>query len=142
MIACAKVGLDIVTATPRGYEPTAEIVAEGIDIAAKTGSSVKVMKDPFEAVRGADIVYTDVWVSMGQEDERDKRLKDFRDYQINEKLMKNTGKKTLLMHCLPAHRGEEVTDVIDGPNSIIYDQAENRMHMQKAILYTLLAAKR
>ena len=94
--------------------------------------------DPFEAVKDSDVVYTDVWTSMGQEEEREKRLEDFKMFQVNQTLLGSTGKETLIMHCLPAHRGEEISDVIDGKHSIVYDQAENRMHVEKAVLLKFL----
>ena len=138
LIAAAKTGISMNIATPVGYEPDAEILAEAIKTAEKNKAVIRTFNDPFEAVNGVDIVYTDVWVSMGQEDEREKRLKDFSEFQVNDKLMRAAKSDTLIMHCLPAHRGEEITDVIDGKNSIVYDQAENRMHVQQAILLKLL----
>jgi len=138
VMAAAKTGISMNIATPEGYEPDAEILGEAEKSAKKNRAVIQKFNDPFEAVKGADIVYTDVWVSMGQEDEREKRLKDFSAFQVNDKLMRAAKSDTLIMHCLPAHRGEEITDVIDGKNSIVYDQAENRMHVQKAILLKLL----
>jgi len=131
-------GINMNIATPGGYEPDAEIFDEAVKIAQQNKAVIRKFNDPFDAVKGTDVVYTDVWVSMGQEEEREKRLKDFKDFQVNDKLMKAAKRDTLIMHCLPAHRGEEITDVIDGKNSIVYDQAENRMHVQKAILLKLM----
>ena len=113
-----------------------------MEIAKKSGSLIEGQEGPYEAVRDSDVVYTDVWVSMGQEEEREKRLRDFQGFQINEALMRSAKDDALIMHCLPAHRGEEITEVIDGRNSIVYDQAENRMHVQKAILMKILSSKR
>ncbi|MGB2630844.1 MAG: ornithine carbamoyltransferase [Candidatus Omnitrophota bacterium] len=141
LMTCAKAGVNMKVATPAGYRPPEDIYEEAVMTAAKNGALIKLFDDPRQAVEGSDIVYTDVWVSMGQEAEREKRLKDFASFQVNEELMKAAKKGALIMHCLPAHRGEEVTDVIDGKNSIIYDQAENRMHVQKAILLKLLGRK-
>ncbi|MBF0252356.1 MAG: ornithine carbamoyltransferase [Candidatus Omnitrophica bacterium] len=138
LMASAKVGLNINIATPKGYEPAGEIVERAKKEAKKNKSFVNVMNDPKEAIKKADIVYTDVWTSMGQEAEKEQRLKDFKGYQVNETLLSNTGKETLIMHCLPAHRGEEISDIVDSKNSIIYDQAENRMHVEKALLYLLM----
>jgi ornithine carbamoyltransferase len=138
LMVCAKTGVNIRAGSPEGYECDADIFDEAVKIASANGSRVEKTNDPYKAVEGADIVYTDVWASMGQEDEREKRLKDLRAFQVNEKLLKSAGGDALIMHCLPAHRGEEITDVIDGKNSIVYDQAENRMHVQKAILLKLL----
>ncbi len=140
MLACAKTGISVKIATPRGYEPDPADVefsrAQGI----KTSSKVELFNDPHEAVKDADIIYTDVWTSMGQEEEKEKRLRDFEKYQINTLLMRGAKPNALVMHCLPAHRGEEITsDVIDGKNSIVYDQAENRMHVQKALLVKLFS---
>ena len=138
LMACAKTGINMKVATPRGYEPNAEVFSKAREIAKKNGKDFSLSNDPKEAVTGADIVYADVWISMGQEEEREKRLNDFKGFQVNQQLMKSAEEDAMIMHCLPAHRGEEVTDVIDGKNSIIYDQAENRMHVQKAILFMML----
>ncbi len=134
LMASAMTGVNMRVATPEGYRPPADIFDEASKIAKTKGAVFEMFPDPYEAVRGSDVVYTDVWVSMGQEEEREKRLKDFEKFQVNERLMRAAKKDALIMHCLPAHRGEEITDVIDGKNSIVYDQAENRMHVQKAIL--------
>ncbi|RKY42434.1 MAG: ornithine carbamoyltransferase [Candidatus Makaraimicrobium thalassicum] len=138
LMVCAKTGVSMKIATPEGYGPSREIFDEASKIAKSKRAVMEMSTDPYEAVRGSDIVYTDVWVSMGREEERDKRLRDFERFQVNERLMKAAKKNALIMHCLPAHRGEEITDVIDGKNSIVYDQAENRMHVQKAILLKIL----
>lgn len=138
LMACAKTGVNIKAATPRGYEPDGDVLRKARVEAADTRSVVEITNDPVEAVKGADFVYTDVWTSMGQEVEQDKRLSDFEGFQINETLIKKAGNDPMIMHCLPAHRGQEVTDIIDGKNSIIYDQAENRLHMQKAVLTHLM----
>lgn len=120
-------------ATPAGYKPDAEIVAGG-------GDRVSLFEDPLEAARGADLVVTDVWASMGQEQEQTEREREFSAFQVNKTLMAQTNKDALFMHCLPAHRGEEVTaDVIDGPQSVVWDEAENRLHAQKALLEFLMA---
>jgi ornithine carbamoyltransferase len=140
MCASAKVGLDMKVATPKGYEPDKKAADVAKKCAAIPGSKIEFSHDPKIVAKGADIIYTDVWVSMGQEKEADKRMKDFKAFQINDDIMKLTNKNCLVMHCLPAHRGDEITDsVIDSKNSVIYDQAENRMHIQKAILLKLLA---
>jgi len=138
LMIAAKTGLNVSVATPKGYEPTREVVEKAVCAAKKSGANIDISNDPLAAVRGADVVYTDVWVSMGQEEEKQKRLLDFNGFQINETLMKNASADAFIMHCLPAHRGEEITDVVDGKNSIVYDQAENRMHVQKAILLKML----
>jgi ornithine carbamoyltransferase len=132
---CSKVGMDMTLACPKGYEPNPEVVSKAREEAKRNGCKIRVTSDPKEAVRGADIVYTDVWASMGQEREYDKRVKIFKPYQVNVRLVKDAKEDYLFMHCLPAHRGEEVTDeVADSKNSVIFDQAENRMHTQKALL--------
>jgi ornithine carbamoyltransferase len=134
MDAAARLGFDFVLACPPGYEPDAAITAEA-------GKRVTITHDVDAAARGADVVYTDVWTSMGQEAEAKARLRAFQPYQVNERLVALAGPKALVMHCLPAHRGEEITDaVIDGPQSVVFDQAENRLHMQKAIMVWLLGA--
>lgn len=136
---CSKVGMNITLACPKGYEPQSRVVSRGKEEARRSGCEVMVMNDPKETVRGADVIYTDVWASMGQEKERQERLKIFRPYQINAELTKLAKKDHIFMHCLPAHRGEEVTDeVADSKNSIIFDQAENRMHTQKALLALIM----
>lgn len=135
LLACSLVGIDVSIACPPGYEPNAEVLELGRKRAAESGSKLEVINDPDEAVVGADVVYTDVWVSMGQEGEKMRRLQDFKGYQVNAELLRRAKEDVIFMHCLPAHRGEEVTDeVIDGPHSVVFDQAENRLHVQKAIL--------
>ena len=140
MCAAAKVGLDMKIATPKGYEPTSEMVGIAKSFARKSGSRIELSNDPNLAAKDTDVIYTDVWVSMGQEKEAKTRMKAFKDFQINNALMKHAKAKCLVMHCLPAHRGEEIVDsVIDLKSSVVYDQAENRMHTEKAILLKLLA---
>jgi len=135
----ARLGMKLVISTPPGYEPDKKILEGGLKLAKATGADIKVLHEPGEAVKKADVIYTDVWVSMGMEKEREERLKVFKPYQVNERLISKAKKDVLVMHCLPAHRGEEITDdVLDGPNSIVFDQAENRLHVQKAILEFLL----
>jgi ornithine carbamoyltransferase len=134
MDAAARLGFDFVLACPPGYEADPAITAAA-------GAHVEVVHDVAEAVRGADVLYTDVWTSMGQEDEAQERLRAFRDYQIDDALVAAAGPDVLVMHCLPAHRGEEITaSVLDGPRAVVFDQAENRLHVQKAILVWLLRA--
>ncbi len=133
----AKLPLHLVICSPSGYEPDTQT----LDYARAQGiSTIEVLSDPVAAVKGADVIYTDVWASMGQEDEAAERRKIFMPYQVNSELMAHADKEALVMHCLPAHRGDEITDeVIDGPQSIVFDEAENRMHVQKAIIVTLMA---
>ncbi len=139
MMAAAKVGMDFVAATPPGYEPDAAEVSSARREAAAMVSTVSLCHDPREAVRGAHVVYTDVWTSMGQEAESQARLRAFRPYQVNEALMAEAAPEAVFLHCLPAHRGEEVTaEVIDGPRSAVFDQAENRMHIFQALLSLLM----
>jgi len=139
MYGCAKVGMDISVATPEEYKCDEEVVSNAKDDAKKSGSQVITTTDPVEAVKDADIVYSDTWVSMGQEEEKAERIKIFKPYQVNRKLFDNAKKDAIFMHCLPAYRGFEVTeDVIDSPNSVIFDEAENRLHAQKAIMATLM----
>ena len=140
MCAAAKAGLDMKIATPRGYEPAADVVKMAKGFSAESGSKIEFSNDPKKAAKGADILYTDVWVSMGKEKEAKKREKAFKSFQLNDALVKLAKPGAIIMHCLPAHRGEEITDsVIDSKNSVVYDQAENRMHVEKAILLKLLA---
>ncbi len=142
LLACAKCGVNVSVATPAGFGPMKEFVQEAQAEARRTKVKVDVTDNPFDAVKGADIIYTDVWTSMGQEHERDMRLKVFKDYQVNKALLKATKKKSHVMHCLPAHRGEEVDDeVLDSRNSIVLTQAENRLYVSKALLMYLLGAK-
>jgi ornithine carbamoyltransferase len=140
MSVAARVGAEIRVATPPGYEPDALIVAEMRQAARETRGAVELFHSPEEAVEGAQAVYTDVWASMGQEGEAAARAKTFASYQVNDALMKRAAPDALFMHCLPAHRGAEVTDaVMDSPRSIVFDQAENRLHVQKAILLMLIS---
>jgi len=139
MMACVKVGIDVRFAGPKGYGPNAEIVNVAKGVAKKNGCTIEFGKNPKEAVKGAHVIYSDVWVSMGQESQTAKRVREFKGYQINGDLVKLADKDYIFMHCLPAHRGMEVTaDIIDGKHSVIFDQAENRLHAQKAVLLKLL----
>ena len=139
LLTCACLGSSIRMATPPDYEPAAQVVADAHAIARETGARIEVSSDPEAAVRGVDAVYTDVWASMGQEQEAAERAAIFAPYQVNEDLMHAAAEHAVFMHCLPAHRGSEVTDaVIDSPRAVVFDQAENRLHVQKAILLLLL----
>jgi len=139
MMGAAKLGVNISIATPEGYEPDADMIQQSKDHASETGAQIQLVHDPKEAIADADIVYSDVWASMGQEEEQKERELAFANYQINEELVKYAKKDYQFMHCLPAHRGEEVSEgVIDGKHSIIYDQAENRLHAQKAIMAAIM----
>jgi len=143
LLIAACLGSQISVATPKGYEPEKAVVERARDLALLSGAKIEVVNDPKTAVMGADAVYTDVWASMGQEEETTKRAKIFADYQVNEELMLLAARHAVFMHCLPAHRGYEVAaPVIDGPNSIVFEQAENRLHVQKAILLLLMSDKR
>jgi ornithine carbamoyltransferase len=138
----ALVGMDICVASPKGYEPNQAIFENTKNIGMKNGASIEFTNDPIEAVANADVILTDVWASMGQEAEQAERLKVFSGFQVNEQLCKYAKADYLFMHCLPAHRGEEVTsEIIDGPHSVVFDEAENRLHAQKAILKLLLEEK-
>ena len=137
--AAARLPFHLSLACPEGYDPDSRILDRGRKAAPE---GIALFRDPAEAARGADVVYTDVWASMGQEEEAERRKTVFRPYQVNDTLLENAKKDVLVMHCLPAHRGEEITDaVMDGPRSIVYDQAENRLHIQKAVLETLLGGR-
>ena len=139
MLAAASLGATISVATPEGFEPSAAMTKAAKALAAISGGSVEVVHDPLDAVAGADAVYTDVWASMGQESEAEDRRKIFAPYQVNQNLFSCAARHAVFMHCLPAHRGDEVTEaVIDSPRSVVFDQAENRLHIQKAILALLL----
>jgi ornithine carbamoyltransferase len=142
IFAAAKAGSQMSVATPVGYEPDSEIVRKAEEQGKETGSTLNVTNDPQEAVEDADAVYTDVWASMGQEQEKEKKTNFFTSFQVNRGLMEKAKPDALFMHCLPAHRGEEVSDeVIDSPQSVVFDQAENRLHVQKAIMLLLLKEK-
>jgi len=139
MFGAPKVGMDIAVATPGGYAPDAEIVARAKGDADMAGTKVTVTTSIDEAVKGADVVETDVWASMGQEEEAEKRRRDFAKWQVDRRVMSLAKREAIFMHCLPAHRGEEVAaEVIDSAQSVIYDEAENRLHVQKAILHVLM----
>ena len=132
-------GMAISVACPQGYEPNASIVAWARARAERTGAAIEIVQDPFIAVKGADVLYTDVWTSMGRENEEAQRTEALRPYQLNERLVAAADPDAIVMHCLPAHRGQEITtDVLDGPQSVVLDQAENRLHVQKAMLIKLL----
>jgi ornithine carbamoyltransferase len=139
LLAGATAGMHVRVAGPSGFDPAPAVVSRAAEIAAWTGGSVEVMRDPFEAADGVDVLATDTWTSMGQEDDGRDRLTPFRPYQVNDKLLGAAGPEAIVLHCLPAHRGEEITDdVFDGPQSAVFDQAENRLHAQKALLAWLL----
>ncbi len=128
-------GMDVVIASPGGYEPDAGILAAARQDAAQTGAALAVVKDPEEAVAGADVIYTDVWASMGQEEEAEEKEKQFLAYQVNRQLLSRAKKDAIVLHCLPAKRGKEITDeVMDGPQSAVFAEAENRLHAHKAIM--------
>lgn len=139
LLATTLLGMDFTVACPPGYEPDPEITKEAFKIAEKTGSNLEVTPHVQKAVKGADVLYTDVWVSMGDEEEADQRLKDLQAYQINSELLKLADPEAVVLHCLPAVRDQEITEeVLNGPQSAVWDQAENRLHAQKALLYFLL----
>jgi ornithine carbamoyltransferase len=140
LIGGAKMGMTVAVATPPGFEVTEDVEDLATAFASEGGGDIFLTYEPREAVSGADVIYTDTWTSMGQEEETGRRLKVFPPYQVNEDLVTTAGKDdVIVMHCLPAHRGQEITDqVADGPHSVLFDQAENRMHAQKALLATLL----
>jgi ornithine carbamoyltransferase len=139
MFGAARLGVHIAVATPKGYEPKADAIEWTMTEGRQTGSSCLVTNDPIEAVRGADVVYTDVWASMGQEAEAAERKKIFMPYQVNEALVAHAHPDAVFMHCLPAHRGEEVSaGVIDSPRAVVFQEAENRLHAQKAIMARLM----
>jgi ornithine carbamoyltransferase len=139
MHTAALLGMHMTVCSPEGYEPNARVVSDAMVKARESGADIQILNDPEEGVRGADAVYTDVWASMGQEDEIEERSAIFNDYRVDEEMMAVAKSGAFFMHCLPAHRGQEVTaGVIDGPNSIVYDIAENRLHVQKAVLALLV----
>ena len=135
MVACAKLGMDFVAATPEGYEPSDEVVGWARAAANVSGSSVELTHDPRAGAEGADVLYTDVWTSMGQEEERERRLADLAGFGIDDALLQLGNERAIVLHCLPAHYGEEITkEVLYGPRSAVWDQAETRLHAQKALL--------
>ncbi|HOM04210.1 MAG TPA: ornithine carbamoyltransferase [Candidatus Kapabacteria bacterium] len=139
MDAGARLGVNVTVACPKGFEPNLIAFQEATEAAKATGAKIEVVHSPQEGVKGADVVYTDVWASMGQEAEAAKRRQIFMPFQVNAELMKHAKDDAIFMHCLPAHRGDEVTDeVIDAPYSVVFDEAENRLHAQKAIMYQLM----
>ena len=139
LLGCSKVGMDISVASPMGYQPTDMILKKAQECAKLSGSKITITDDVYEACKGADVLYTDVWTSMGQEEEQEQRKQIFSGYQINSEILKIANEDALVMHCLPAHRGEEITDeVMEGPNSVVFDEAENRLHVQKSIMSLLM----
>lgn len=139
LFACARLGMNFTIASPEGYGLPKDVIAKAKEIAQETGISIKSIRDPIEAVKSAQVIYTDTWVSMGQEEEMKQRESVFTPYQVNAKLVSQADPSAIVLHCLPAHRGQEITDeVADGPQSKIFPQAENRMHAQKAVLVTLM----
>lgn len=139
LLASSRVGMWVTVASPPGYEPDPRVVAASQAEAARWGGRVQLVTDPLQAVAGAQVVYTDVWTSMGQEAQQEERRRVFRDYQVNAQLLTRADPRAVVLHCLPAHRGEEITDeVLDGPQSAVLDQAENRLHAQKAVLSLVL----
>lgn len=143
LLGCARMGMTVAVAHPRGYAPDGETVTRAREFAAESGGAVQITEDPAEACDGAHVVYTDVWASMGQEDEAKERLARFEGFQVDAAMMARAERSAIFLHCLPAHRGEEVSaEVIDGPRSVVFDQAENRLHAQKAILVQLMGRRR
>jgi len=139
MLGSAMVGMDFAVGCPSGYEPDADLTKEAERIAAENGSVIEILHDAKEAVKGADVIYTDVWVSMGEEKEKEEKERLFLPYQVNQSLVEAAKDDCIVMHCLPAHRGYEITDeVVDGPHSVVFDEAENRLHAQKAVMLTLM----
>ncbi len=143
LLTAACLGSKIRVATPPGYAPDAQVVADAREIAQRTGGVIELLCDPNAAVSGADAIYTDAWVSMGHEHEAEERARTFPPFQVNEDLVAGAAPHAVFMHCLPAHRGQEITDqIMDSPRSVVFDQAENRLHVQKAILMLLLGGKK
>jgi ornithine carbamoyltransferase len=139
MVACAKLGSNFTAATPLGYEPSDEVVGWALAAAEASGGTVTLTSEPRAAAEGADVLYTDVWTSMGQDDERDQRLLDLAEYRLDAGLVGLAGEKAIVLHCLPAHYGEEITEeVLYGPQSAVWDQAENRLHAQKALMALII----
>ncbi|MFN2149621.1 MAG: ornithine carbamoyltransferase [Anaerolineales bacterium] len=142
LFACALLGMNFTLAAPEGYQLPPKVIEQAEILAGASGTSIQTLRDPREAVHNANVIYTDTWISMGQEEEAERRRKVFPPYQVNQDLVKQADPDVIVLHCLPAHRGEEITDeVADGKHSAIFQQAENRMHAQKAILVRLLVDK-
>src|SRR5438034_7697650 len=140
MVAAAKLGMSFRAATPKGYEPSAEAVEIAREAAAESGATIELLADPREAAAGADVLYTDVWTSMGQEEERERRLRELAGFGIDQELLDVAGSSAIVLHCLPAHYGEEIAeDVLYGPQSAVWDQAENRLHAQKALMALVIS---
>jgi ornithine carbamoyltransferase len=139
MLAAGILGMELVISAPEGYDPEKEFLDKAEALCSKNGGRVRYERQPVRAVEGAGVIYTDVWASMGKDEERDRRKQIFLSYQVNDQLLQKAPKNAVVMHCLPAHRGEEITDaVMDGDRSVVFDQAENRLHAQKAVLLHLL----
>ncbi len=140
MLGSALVGMDMTACVPEGYDPNQEIFEKAVELGKENDTKIDRMRRPKEAVKDADVIYTDVWVSMGDEEEKERRMNDFEGYQINKGLLEKADEDVIVMHCLPAHRGVEITDeVIDGPHSVVFDQAENRLHAEKALMAELMS---
>lgn len=140
MLGAAQMGLTLTIACPQAYQPSENILNQALHMAETTGALIDIVEEPKQAVKGADAVYTDVWASMGQEDEAENRREIFRPYQVNAELLSESPSHTVIMHCLPAHRGEEITDqVLESSQSLVFEEAENRLHVQKALMVFLLA---
>lgn len=139
LAASVKVSMNVKIATPKNYALDSGVLGRAIETAKTSGSRVEIGNDPVEAVKGADVIYTDVWVSMGQESEKNKKIEAFKGFQVNSGLVKLANKNAYIMHCLPAHRGEEITDeIMEGKNSVVFDEAENRLHIAKAVMIKLM----
>ncbi len=142
LYGCSKVGIDVSIATPKGYEPDADVVAKSLEFAKESGCTVSIGYDPSEAVKNASAVYTDTWVSMGMEEDKERRINDFKGFIVDEQLMQNAAEGAIFLHCLPGYRGFEVSaEVMDGSASRIFDEAENRLHVQKAVMVKLMGEK-
>ncbi|MFP4609337.1 MAG: ornithine carbamoyltransferase, partial [Candidatus Aenigmatarchaeota archaeon] len=139
LLGSPVVGMDMIACTPKDYRPDEEIFEKAVELSEEYGTEISHHEIPKEAVKDADIIYTDVWISMGDEEEADRRKRDFKGYQIDQELVDEAYSEVIVMHCLPAHRGVEITsEVMDGPHSVVFDQAENRLHAQKALMMELM----
>ena len=143
LYGAARMGVNLAIVTPRGYEPSEEILKDIKPLAKESGSKISVSNNPLASLKSAHIIYTDVWVSMGQERQREQRLRDFQPFQVSQAIVSKALSDVLVMHCLPAHRGEEITnEVLEGPHSIVFEQAENKLHVQKALLLMFLSSRK